>query len=428
VPTRPIETSVVADAPSSAFVGRQPLLDRDLTTIGYELLFRGGPGDALGPVEDGDAATAHVLVAAVTEFGLDQLVGDKLAFVNLTRHYLLNDELLLLLPPDRVVLEVLEDVVVCDEVVAGVERLRDRGFTIALDDFADFDGARVERRGSTGRLLDLADVVKYELGVLDTDLLGERIELDHAAGRRVVVERIETPDEYAAVAAFGPDAVQGYFFAHPTTEQMAAVTPSTLTLVRLLARINDPAATLADIVDVLTQDVSMSVKVLRFVNSAAVGLHGEVRSIRQAAVLVGLDVLRSWTNLALMGRVDDRPFELVNLALTRARFCEVLARRSRQPDPSAHYTVGLLSLLDAMTGVRMDALVAQLALDDEVRGALLGEPGPLASAVALAVDLERGRPLGAVDPASGLARTDVYDSYREAMAWASRLTRAAGEP
>jgi len=169
------------------------------------------------------------------------------------------------------------------------------------------------------------------------------------------------------------------------------------------------------------QDVAMSVKTLRYVNSAAFGLAHGVDSIRHAAVLVGRDTLRSWTVLELMSSFADTPIELARLALVRARFCELVARRCGLADPDAFYTVGMLSLLDAMTNSSMDAVAERLPVTHEMRRALLGHDSRYRAALVLARSIEQGTSGSRCvtsDPA-------LAADHRTASAWATELFGAA---
>jgi EAL and modified HD-GYP domain-containing signal transduction protein len=146
----------------------------------------------------------------------------------------------------------------------------------------------------------------------------------------------------------------------------------------------------------------MSVKTLRFVNSAAAGLTTKVDSIQHASVLLGRDTLRSWISLTLMSALDDKPAELVSLALSRAKFCELVARHLDAPNPATYYAVGMLSLLDVMFDTTMDVIIDQLPLDDTIRAALLGHDSPITDVLRHAIELE-GADLGTVQPEPHIA-------------------------
>jgi c-di-GMP phosphodiesterase len=407
-----MSTTALADELGTLFVGRQPILDRTLDTIGYELLFRGGAAVGSAEFVDGDVATARVLMSAITEIGLDALVGTSRAFINLTARFVAQPELLASVPTDRVVLEILEYVEPTQAVRDGLARLVGQGFWIALDDFA--------YRPRLAPLLDLARIVKYDFALTRGETLRNRIEIDHGAGRLVVVERIETPADHREAEAAGADFFQGFFFARPSIVAARAVPTNKVTLLQLLARVNDPESTLDDIVDVLICDVAMSVKTLRFVNSAAAGLTTKVDSIQHASVLLGRDTLRSWISLTLMSALDDKPAELVSLALSRAKFCELVARHLDAPNPATYYAVGMLSLLDVMFDTTMDEIIDQLPLDDTIRAALLGHDGPITDVLRHAIELE-GADLATIQPEPHIA-----EAHYRAIVWTTQLLHTAG--
>lgn len=403
-------TSAPAAAPVTLFVGRQPIFDRSLDTVAYELLFRNGADASSANVIDGGAATARVLVSAVTEIGLNNLVGSKKAFVNLTEHFIVHPHLLAALPPERVVLEVLESVPPTPAVIAGLTELGERGYTIAMDDF--MWGPMFEP------VLPLVKIVKYDYSDVNGLKLRRRIAEDHRAGRQVVVERIEDHLEHRDAELAGADYFQGYFFAKPKTVSVQAITPSRLTLLQLLARVNDPDSTTEEIVSLLAQDVGMSVKTLRYVNSAGSGMTQSIDSIERAAILLGRDQLRSCTSLSLMAAMPDQPAEVLGLALWRAKACENVARFYQRANPSSYYAVGMLSLLDAITGAPMATVLKDLSVNDEIRACLLGEPNQLREVLDQVIELERTDTPGPDVPAC------VLDAHQRAMVWANSLVAA----
>lgn len=395
------------DSSAELFVGRQPILDRSLHTVGYELLFRDRADADAANIVDGDVATARVLIGTVDELGLDALVGPHSAFINLTANIIADPELLDAVPADRVVLEVLEDVEPTPAVRDGLRHFIDRGFAIAIDD--------LEYDVGLDPLIDLADIIKYDHSRVNGVALRERIDIDHAAGRLVVVEHVETEQAHHDAHAAGADYFQGFFFAKPSVVAGRAILPQRLTLLELLTRVTDPDASLDDIVDALSHDVAISVKALRHINTAAAGLKVRVDSVQQAAVLLGRNILRSWASLTLLSAFEDQPGELVTVALTRARFCELLAQRRRSsPGPATFYTVGLLSLLDTMTGRPMTDLVGQLSINDDISAGLLGHSHPTTEALRQA---RRFDTLHDVD-----VEPELLETYLAAVAWANELT------
>lgn len=392
---------------SQYFVGRQPIFDRSLNAIGYELLFRAGANASVAGPLDGDMATSRVLTNAIAEFGLDSLVGDKLAFFNLTEKFLCDPDLIGFLPTDRVILEVLEDIPVTEDVVDGASKLVDDGYTVALDDFIYTPEHQP--------LLKLAKLIKYDFTDTPADKLAERIPIDHAAGRKVLVERIETAEEHQVLHELGVDYFQGYFFAKPATLSTTGVPPNKIAMIQLLALVNDPSTELEEIVAALSKDVGMVLKALRYVNSAGVGASVKIESIQQAAALLGRNTLRNWVTVMTMAGMDDKPLQLVNMALFRAKFCELMAEQRGAANADAYFTVGMLSLLDVMTDSSFEAVLEQLTIGDEIRSALLGEDCPMYRMLQRAIVLER---CAGLDEMSQPLPETVRECYNQAIAWA----------
>lgn len=350
---------------SEILVARQPIFDTALQVVGYELLFRdGGMPGAERP--DAEAATSRVLHNAFFELGAERVVGDRLAFVNLSRDYLVG-ALPLALDPGQVVLEVLEDVVPTREVLDAIERLRARGFTVALDDYI---GDELHRP-----FLDRVDLVKVDCLGMEVGRLADLVADLRRRRLTTLAEKVETQAELRRYRELGFELFQGFFLMRPELVRGRSVPARRLTLLRLLARLQDPDLGFDELVELVGQDVSLAFRLLRHVNSAAFGFRRRLDSLREALVALGLERTRSVVSLLAIAAIDDKPSELVQCALVRAHMGELLAARVDPARRSAHFTAGLLSVLDALTDTPMDELVTQLPLSDDVAVALLGTGG-----------------------------------------------------
>jgi c-di-GMP phosphodiesterase len=357
---------------------RQPILDAAGATRGHELLFRRPDGSA-GFGEDGTRATAHVLVAALTDVGLDEVAGTAPVWVNVTADFLLAVDPLPF-PPERVVLEVLEDVRPEPQLIARLQELADAGYRIALDDFV----YAPER----DPLLALASYVKLDL--LDLGVDGVRAQLTHLAGRdlEVLAEKVETIEQRDACVELGIDLFQGYFFERPHLVSGRPVPASTLQKLQTVSRLGG-APSFEEIEHVVTLDPGLGVRLLRFVNSAAVAARGRVSSIRQALMLVGVRTVRQWALLVMLTDVGPVRPALLSAALLRARLCQSLAADARA-DGDAAFAVGLLSCLDALLEQPLEEIVPTLPLTDEVCDALLHREGVLGRLLDEACALQHG--------------------------------------
>lgn len=399
-------------------VARQPILDGRQRVFGYELLYRAS-ATAESAVAGEASISAKVIADALLGVGFETLTDGHRAFINLDMRTLLADASGLL-DPDQVVLEILESVAVTPEVQAMCESLHERGYTLALDDF--LPGSPAEA------LLPLARFVKLDVLALEADALETTTKRLLASGASVVAEKVETADVFERARAAGCSLFQGYYFCRPVTFSGKALPSNQLTQMRLVAALNQPAVSLIAIEDLLKHDASLSYRVLRSVNSAGFGLRREVKSIREALLLLGLDQVRKWSSIWALAGLNKGPSELVTMTVIRARCCELLGQALDRPDNgSGSFLLGLCSLLDVLLGHPMAEVIKELPLDPEIRDALLGESNASRETLDAVIAFEQGR----WDDASslvtrlGLAPDTLSDAYADALGWARMLTKGA---
>jgi EAL and modified HD-GYP domain-containing signal transduction protein len=389
------------------YIARQPILDRQLNLYAYELLFRSSLDNSEAGVVDAEAATAEVLTIAA-DAGLKSLVGDRLAFVNLPLRFLADPDLLSL-SPQQVVLEILEDVTISEEVIAGMRELGLRGYTLAMDDFV-YDP-------QTEPALALSSLVKLDIQAIGRDDWAHYVGNLRSRGLKVLAEKVETEDEFRTLSDLGCDFFQGYFFARPRTLSGGTLSSNKISLLRLLSRINDDNIEVSDLADLVSHDVALSVRALNYVNSAAFALESRVESIRDEVIYLGRKTIRNWVTVYLMSSVEDKPNELMTMALVRARFCELCAQASDAADGGAYFTAGLFSMLDGLMDAPMASVLAELTLSEDMHAALLSRDGAKGAVLEAAVALELAErppaPVGALDTAT------LGELYKQALSWSN---------
>jgi EAL and modified HD-GYP domain-containing signal transduction protein len=407
----------VGRPPADLYVARQPILDRAKRTYAYELLFRPGESDRYDG-SDGDRASLRVLDASFLSAGIHDITGGKRAFVNFTRETLVSGYASIL-PRNVVVVEVLESVVPDEEVLEACRLLKDAGHTLALDDFVAGSDAE--------RLVTLADIVKVDFvhtAAAERRRLAQRF---LAQGLVLVAEKVETEAEFVEGVELGYHYFQGYFFERPVRVAATTLPAAKLTLLRLLQRVNQPSADFQEIEALIKQEVGLTYKLLAYLNSAAMGRRQRIESVGHALILLGEDGVRKWVSVvALAGLGIDRPFELVVVSVTRARFCETAADAigvgARAQDA---FLLGLFSLLDALLSRPMAEILSTVPLADDARAALSGEDNALRRLLELAIAYERGD----WARAAGLARawpvpeTTFAQLHRRAVEEANATTR-----
>jgi EAL and modified HD-GYP domain-containing signal transduction protein len=387
-------------------VGRQPIFDQNLDVVGYELLYRADANDTHADFDDPDLATTQVVLNSFVEIGLDQVVGQYPAYINLTRNFFIG-KFPIPFPPDRVVLEVLESVVADDEVLRALRRLSAQGYRIALDDFV-FERCPAE-------LIDIADIIKIDVQALDRQEVERHVRLLQGRHLKLMAEKVETYEEFAYCKELGFDFFQGYFLCYPNVVEGPRVTLDRLTSLEILAKLQDPHVSLNDLDELLRRDVVLGYKLMRLVNSLSTGFTHKVDSLRQAAAVLGLHTIKSWLTLVSIGGLGHPPRELIRTALLRAKMCELLASEQGAGTQEKFYTVGLFSVLDAMLGIPMERVVTELPLADELSGALLSFEGTLGGALKCVIAYERGQWCDV--HWLGLERHQISDAYFKAVNW-----------
>ncbi len=413
-------------SPSSQtiYIARQPIVDAKMDLVGFELLFR-STAENVAIVDDSVFATSTVVAHAFAEIGLAQVVGPVDGYLNVDTEFLYSD-LIDALPPDRIVLELLEQRIVDEAVIERCRELRKRGYRIALDDFVgNFD--------ELDKLLPSVDVVKIDFQRIDPLLVPMIVKMLRRFSVKLIAEKDETPAQFTQAKSLGIDLFQGYHFAHPQMLSAKRAKPAKLALLRLLSLAMDDAE-VREIESEFKRHPNLSVNLLRLVNSAAMGRAQSVTSLRHALVLLGRRQLRVWLQLLLYtADRGDRPLAspLLQLAAVRGKLMELLA--NRQPGPESvlkelAFITGILSLMDVLLEIPHVEILRELNLPVPVEAALLQREGEIGELLTLAEGLEREdsktikatlHRIGNVD------RDELAKMQLAAYQWANEIAAAA---
>lgn len=410
--------SIAAAFPTQVelLVARQPLFGRTLDVVGYELLYRDSAQATVANGADASTMTHVTLANAVLGIGLEELIGDSQAWFNMPQELLVEDSWSML-DPARCVIEVLEDTEPTPAVIAALHRARSLGFRIALDDFV--------LPGPAAALVPLAHIVKLEVTLPEETIAAmvRRLRVQHDL--KLVAEKVETPHHFEFAYELGFDYFQGWHFGTAETVSGRDMPPVIAAVATVMQRLRNPAASDVYVEASFQADPALMIKLLRLANSASYGLRN-VTSARKALQLVGRDSLYQWLAILLVASIPRRSGvdnERLRVALERARFCEVIGGYVLHGrDASAYFLAGLLSRLDAMMGVPLEAILDRVHAPEEVRHALLDGSGTLAHALRLADAVEHARFVEARDLANALG---VGSRLREAVAesshWAASI-------
>lgn len=395
-----------------AYIGRQPIFDRHKVVYAYELLFRNGNTDN-ADIIDGNQASTRVMLNTLTEFGLDSIVGKHRAFINLTRELLL-DDLIQMLPRERVVLEILEDIIIDEELVNAVQKLSDHGYSIALDDFVYNENWQP--------LVEIADIIKLDVMAMNDNEAEQQVDFLRGFNTLLLAEKIETMEQFTFLKTLKFDYYQGYFLSKPATIEGKRTPTNQLSILQLLSKLAHPETPHSEIESLIAQDVTLSYKILRYINAACFALPRKIASINEAIIYLGLSNIRRFASMIAMTGFNDQPHEILLTALIRARMCELLAEAVGHENTDTYFTLGLFSSLDIMLLMPMVKLVEKLPLGEDLSQALLDEDVQLSEALRCVLAYERQQ-WNAVK-FNGLSGEEISSIYLQAVQWGNEAGTA----
>ncbi|MCA1058498.1 HDOD domain-containing protein [Rossellomorea aquimaris] len=403
------------------FVARQPIFDRHQETVAYELLYRNNEINIF-PNIDGDQATADVIINSYLNIGLESLSAGKPCFINFTEN-LLKLRVPTYFNPREIVVEILESVTPNSEVVQVCHELKALGYKIALDDFIFNESNPYDRE-----LMKLADYVKVDFLNTTEAERGSIEVLSNVLGYRLLAEKVETMSHYEEAMEKGYHFFQGYFFSKPkiiATHDVPTYFHSYYSIIQSL-EMTEPS--IDKISQLIEQDLSLSYKLLKLINSPAYRPKHKIHSIRQAIVLLGLLEIKRWIYvLAVREQVGKRrqlENEVVTLCLTRAKMCELLAdKHERSSMKSSYFLTGMFSLMETILSMPIDRILKDLPLNDDICNALTGSRNDLKQILELVVSVEKADWAMTEIIMENLKfnKREVMESYHHSCKWTEEL-------
>ncbi len=400
------------------FIARQPIFNRKQEIFGYELLFRNSRENFFNH-PDPDKAAAAVIGDSSIIFGIETLTRGKKAFLNLTRDSLVN-EYPSLLPKDLAVLEVLETVEPDREVIEVCKKFKDLGYTLALDDFVYRDGFQP--------MVDLADIIKVDFMATSPSERKALYRRLAPKGKRFLAEKVETQEEYQEALELGYHYFQGFFFSKPVILSKRNLTGNRLSLFRVLKEIHKPGMDFKELENIIKQDLTLSYKLLRYINSAFFGLHSDVRSIKHALVLMGEGEIKKWATLVSLTTMgEEKPMELMLNAAIRGKMCESLGIMAGQKEKASDFfLMGLFSVIDAILDRNLAEVLSDLPLTYELKRALMRVTfSKLRMAFEIVLAYEKGdwEKITKWANKMGMEESAIPPIYLEAVEWANKIHR-----
>ena len=402
------------------YAARQPILDKDKNLFAYELLFRDSI-DNVFPDIDGDVATSKMIEASKFNMGISEFTGNKPAFINFTLETLSKDYPRML-TTDELVVEILETVKPGKKLLSLCKELFEDGYTLALDDYI--------HQNVWAHFYPYVKIIKVDWQETSIEQIHEiKFAIKDHPHIQLLAEKVETYEEYNQALELGFELFQGFFFAKPEMMKTKSLSPSQMAMAELLYETSKPELDLASITSVFQRDVSLSYKLLRYANSPIFRRRSEISTIKQALVTLGSGELKRFLGLMFATNVNpDKPSELINSAMTRAKFCEMVAGDIKAPiDNSIAFLTGLLSLIDAILDEDLESILEKLPLAQEIKDALTTRKGVLAALIILVEQIEHAEweKTAVVMEKLGLSKDKVVKDYNEAIAWADEQSQIA---
>ena len=400
-------------AEATVYLGRQPIYGPNRDIRGYELLYRRAAGDTAARFRDADQASAEVMLKAFLEIGLPTVSPLQPVFINHTRHLL---AMAPLLPPDRCVIEVLEDVAADPETLDALRRLKSLHYRIALDDFV-YSEALVP-------MIALADYVKLDLQALGAGRFQQHLGLLRPFNAGIIAEKVESEAEFRWCRKLGCDLFQGYYLRRPEVLSGRRIPANRLSVLSLLSECTNLECSASMIASTIARDAPLTYGLLRLANSALYRRRSEIRSPAQAVMMLGMDFVSRWATLLVLAGNDDCPAGYLEAALQRARMAELIGAWFHCSAQEAYIT-GLLSTLDSVFNEPLAALVEPLPIDIRFKRALLQREGALGAVLDCVVAYESAQSISGPAPAAEHLQKAFWDAAEYARNMVSQMTCAA---
>lgn len=406
------------------FLARQPILNRNQALIAYELLFRRA-GSTLANVTDDLSATASV-IAHATELGMENVIGASLGFFNIDAVVLMSD-FVKFLPPQKVILEILETVEITPEVVARVAELSKAGYKFALDDV-------IEDSPALRQLLPHISIIKIDIAGMSRETLANLFVRFKDAGKTMLAEKVETIEEFNFCLTLGFDFFQGYYFARPVIMAGKKLAPSQMVIIQMMAHLDADADTVV-LEHSIKHDAALGLTLLRLVNTPAVGVIQRIDSLKQAVNVLGRRQLYRWLQIMLYAEPDKTRrtiSPLLLMASSRGKLLELMTQKlnpGKSNLADIAFTVGIMSLMDTLFSLPMEEILRQMPVAVEVRSALLSREGMFGDMLMLVECMERMEESGPMlMPALeklNLTNDDLYEVQVAAYEWSDSIALIA---
>ncbi|WP_158233917.1 EAL and HDOD domain-containing protein [Sporosarcina sp. P34] len=406
----------------SIFIGRQPILNRSGEIYAYELLYRNSEENYFPDINP-EQATIGLLINTFLSVGIDQVTSGVRSFINFSGELLAQD-VFMSLNPDQVVIEILEDVEITSALLRRLKMFKEAGFTLVLDDFI-----LQEQYLTYSQLFELVDIIKVDF--MQTSIAEKHriiAFLKRYPSITLLAEKVETEADYQLALKSGYDLFQGYFFAKPDIIKGAEIPSNTLTHLQIIKYFQKDSQSINQLSDLIMRDVSISYKLLRFINSLAFDIPRQISSIKQAIMMIGLNETKKWLQVLMLHDLgqnlqDGRVKALIDLSLRRARACELLAKYNRKPNKDEYFLTGMFSLIDAVMQRKWEDVLPLLSLSDVIVDTLHGKQTEMSPYMKLieAVEYFNWESVERISRQLAIPKKELSEIFLQALRWSHEI-------
>lgn len=394
---------------SVALLGRQSIYDHELGIFAYEVLYRPiADCNGASDIVDGSQATPEAMLNTFIEVGLNSLAGNKRVFINMAESFI-DGEIEIPWPPESIVIDVPGNVKPTPKVLQGLQSLKYKGYLISLDGFL-FDEEGMN-------FVPLVDIIKIDLTQTSKKALKANLKtLRSLTDVKLLAKKVETQKDYRFCHELGFDYFQGHFLEKPVIVKGSTIPPNKIATLQLVNRLQVPSIEIEELEELIKIDVSLSYKILKYINSPGFHLGGEVTSINQALMLLGIKNLKNWMSLIVLSGLSDKPPDVTRKTLIRAKMCEEIAQVIKAENKEDYFLVGMFSLLDVMLSQEMKSVLSTIPIKQALKDALLNYKNKEGKVLKLVVDYERG---AWHEMKSGtITASSLRTAYLTSIAWA----------
>lgn len=398
---------------SYKYLARQPIVDLNGKLFAYEMLYRNSEDNFYPQGVDDDVSTRAMISNMQTDFDLKSVTGGKRAFINLTRQMCMSD-IVLLLKPDEVVIEILESAWVDEAFLHQIQSLREKGYIFALDDYIgqkEFDA-----------LLPFVDFIKVDFIQLSMDM--RRTIANRLRGKKLLAEKVEDEEDQRQARVFGYELAQGYYFSRPVVLKAETIGISTVTHLNLWKEINRTEPRYNEMADIILRDAGMTLRLFKKAGTLQYFRGGKIDSVLHALVRMGAQELKRWTMLILLQEcLSGQNDEYIRLALSRAEYLERLAKETGYGEYAGDaYITGMFSVFDATEPEVVEKLIEQMNLNETISDALLHYGGFIGEMLAFVHDYESGHTDSTeqISQSYGIKPERIVELYKSAMEYADQ--------